>query len=242
MRSLVSIRRVGAAVAVAAGLVLAGALPAAAHVSVSTPDGAPGDFGKLIFQVPNESADADTTKVQVQLPTDTPFASVSTKPMPGWSVETETSRLDPPVDVDGVNLSEAVTSVTWTAEQGGGLPPDQFTEFEMSVGPFPEDVDSISFPTTQTYSDGEVVDWNQPVREGAAEPEHPAPTLDLASAEGSSTHAHQDDGTTAEAAPAPAADTSSSTDDMTARVLGGVAIVLAALALLLALRPRPRKS
>jgi uncharacterized protein YcnI len=241
MRSLVSLRRVGAAVAVAAGLVLVGALPAAAHVSVSTPDGAPGDFGKLIFQVPNESADTDTTKVQVQLPTDTPFASVSTKPMPGWTVETETSRLDPPVNVDGVNLSEAVTSVTWTAEQGGGLPPDQFTEFEMSVGPFPEDVDSMSFPTTQTYSDGEVVAWNQPVREGAAEPEHPAPTLDLAAAEGSGTHSHQD-GTTADAAPAPAADTSSSTDDMTARVLGGVALLLAALALLLALRPRPRKS
>jgi len=242
MRSLLSLRRVGAAVAVAAGLVLVGALPAAAHVSVSTPDGAPGDFGKLVFQVPNESDDADTTKVQVQLPADTPFASVSTKPMPGWTVETETSRLKPPVDVDGVNLSEAVTSVTWTAEQGGGLPPDQFTEFEMSVGPFPQDVDSIAFPTTQTYSDGEVVDWNQPVREGAAEPEHPAPTLDLVSAEGSGTHSHQDGGTAAEAAPAPAADTSSSSDDMTARVLGGVAVVLAALALLLALRPRPRKS
>ena len=242
MRSLVSLRRVGAAVAAAGGLVLVGALPAAAHVSVSTPDGAPGDFGKLVFQVPNESADADTTKVQVQIPAETPFASVSTKPMPGWTVETETSRLDPPVDVDGVNLSEAVTSVTWTAEQGGGLPPDQFTEFEMSVGPFPEDVDTMSFPTTQTYSDGEVVNWDQPVREGAAEPEHPAPTLDLASAESSGTHSHQDGGTTADAAPAPAADTSSSTDDMTARILGGVAIVLAALALLLALRPRPRKS
>ena len=241
MRSLVSVRRVGAAVAVAAGLVLAGALPAAAHVTVSTPDAEPGGFGKLVFRVPNESADADTTKVQVQLPTDTPFTSVSSKPMPGWTVETEQSRLDPPVDVDGVNLTEAVTSVTWTAESGGGLPPDQFTEFEMSVGPFPEDVDSMSFPTTQTYSDGEVVAWDQPMREGAAEPERPAPTLDLASAEGSGSHAHRDDGTTS-AAPAPAADTSSATDDMTARVLGAVAIVLAALALLLALRPRPRKS
>jgi periplasmic copper chaperone A len=241
MRSLASPRRVGAAVAVAAGLVLAGALPAAAHVTVSTPDAEPGGFGKLIFRVPNESADADTTKVRVQLPTDTPFSSVSTKPMPGWTVETESSRLRPAVNVDGVNLTEAVTSVTWTAESGGGLPPDQFTEFELSVGPFPDDVDSLSFPTTQTYTDGEVVAWEQPIREGAAEPERPAPTLDLAAAEGSAGHAHQDDGTTA-AAPAPAADTSSSTDDMTARVLGGIAIVLAGLALLLALRPRPRKS
>jgi periplasmic copper chaperone A len=241
MRSLSAFRRVGAAVAVAAGLVLVGALPAAAHVTVSTPDAEPGGFGKLIFRVPNESADADTTKVQVQLPTDTPFSSVSTKPMSGWTVETEQSRLRPAVNVDGVNLTEAVTSVTWTAESGGGLPPDQFTEFELSVGPFPDDVDSLSFPTTQTYSDGEVVAWEQPVREGAAEPERPAPTLDLAAAEGSAGHSHQDDGTTA-AAPAPAADTSSATDDMTARVLGGVAIVLAGLALLLALRPRPRKS
>jgi periplasmic copper chaperone A len=241
MRSLSAFRRVGAAVAVAAGLVLAGALPAVAHVSVSTPDAEPGGFGKLVFQVPNESADADTTKVQVQLPTDTPFSSVSTKPMPGWTVETEQSKLDPAVDVDGVKLTEAVTSVTWTAEPGEALPPDQFAEFEMSVGTFPEGVDSMSFPTTQTYSDGEVVAWEQPVREGAAEPEHPAPTVDLASAEGSSTHSHQDE-SSASAAAEPAADTSSATDDMTARVLGGVAIVLAGLALLLALRPRPRKS
>ena len=36
----------------------------------------------------------------------------------------------------------------------------QFEQFELSAGPFPKGVASISFPTTQTYSDGEVVDWD----------------------------------------------------------------------------------
>ena len=45
--------------------------------------------------------------------------------------------------------------MTWTAD-GEGLPPEQFAEFQLSVGPFP-DVDQIVFTATQTYSDGEVV-------------------------------------------------------------------------------------
>jgi uncharacterized protein YcnI len=223
MRTPVSSRRLAAAVAGAAGLVLVTALPAAAHVTVSSPDAAPGGFGKLVFRVPNESDSASTTKVQVRLPSDTPFASVSTKPMQGWTVEAEPTRLAKPVEMHGATITEAVTTVTWTADQGSALPPDQFAEFEMSVGTLPEHADSVSFPTTQTYSDGEVVRWNEPVKEGAAEPEHPAPTLEIAAA-----HAE---------AVAPASDTSATSapaggNDGVARGLGGAAVLLAAGALL----------
>jgi hypothetical protein len=43
-------------------------------------------------------------------------------------------------------------------------------------------VDALSFPAVQTYSDGEVVKWDQVAKDGADEPEHPAPTLKLAAA------------------------------------------------------------
>jgi periplasmic copper chaperone A len=226
MRKLVPARRLGAALAGAAGLILVTALPAAAHVSVSSPDAAPGDFGKLVFRVPNESDSADTTKLEVKLPTDTPFASVSTKPMPGWTVEANPVKLDEPVESHGVEVTKAVTTVIWTAEKGSALPPEQFAEFEISVGPFPEHVESMSFPTIQTYSDGEVARWTQPFKEGAAEPEHPAPTLEIASA----THT-EPVSPAAATSQAPASSEAADTDDTMARGLAGAALALAAVAL-----------
>jgi periplasmic copper chaperone A len=222
-------RRTAAVMAGAAGLVLAAALPASAHVTVSSPDAAPGGFGKLVFRVPNESDSARTTKLVVRLPADTPFASVSTKPVPGWAVEAEPTRLPQRVEVNGATVTEAVTTITWTAARGGGLPPDQFTEFEVSAGTFPEDTDSLAFPTIQTYSDGEVARWVQQVEPGAPEPESPAPVLELATAGGSSHH-----GGAAEPVSAGIAPVSASADggDPLARGLAGVAVALAAAALI----------
>ena len=138
-------------------------MPAAAHVTVSSPDAVPGGFGKLVLRVPTESDTASTTKVQIQLPADTPFAFVSTKPHPGWTVATTERTLAHPITAEGFTLSKAVATVTWTASgASAGIGPGQFDEFELSLGPFPTDVDTLSFPTTQTYSDGTVVTWDQP--------------------------------------------------------------------------------
>jgi periplasmic copper chaperone A len=233
MRRPLSPRRVAAAFAGAVGLVLLSALPASGHVTVSSPDAAPGGFGKLVFRVPNESDSATTIKVQVQLPTDTPFASVSTKPMPGWTIDAEPTKLPEPVDVNGATVTEAVTSVTWTAETAAGIAPEQFDEFEVSVGPFPEDVDAMSFPATQTYDDGEVVRWSQPVDPNASEaqePEHPAPTLELATAGESGhvdSHGGSAEGSEAENTEPVASTSAASGTDTVARTLGGIAVVLA---------------
>lgn len=235
MRIPVPTRRLAAAAAGAAGLVLVTALPAGAHVTVSSPDAEPGSFGKLVFRVPNESDSASTTKLEVQLPADTPFGSVSTKPVPGWTVEAEPTKLDQPVDVHGATVTEAVQTITWTAE-GEGLPPDQFMEFEVSVGPFPDGVDALTFPTVQTYSDGEVARWTQPVEEGAPEPESPAPVLQLASAPDSrgDSHGGSHEATAGDAEPASSTQAAAAGDDGSdpvARTLGGIAVVLAAAAL-----------
>src|SRR5215510_2023982 len=96
-----------------------GAGPASAHVTVSSTDAAPGGYGKLVFRVPNETDSAATTKVQVTMPIDAPFASVSTKPHPGWKVQVEEAKLPQPVEVGDVTLTDAVRTVTWTAEGPG---------------------------------------------------------------------------------------------------------------------------
>jgi uncharacterized protein YcnI len=202
------------------------ALDVYAHVSVSSPDAAPGGFGKVIFRVPNESKTANTTAITVQLPAETPFPEVSVGAVPGWAATTTTSPLPEPVEVEGFTVTEAVSSVTWTAD-GEGLPPEQFAEFQLSVGPFP-DVDQIVFTATQTYSDGEVVAWSDPTVEGQGEPEHPAPVLSL-------TATGQTDG---------ASDDGSDNDsDSVARALGiaGVALGAAGLAMGLSARQARRR-
>jgi periplasmic copper chaperone A len=193
--------------------------PAAAHVTVSSPDAAPGGFGKLVVRVPTESDTASTTRLQVQLPADTPFAFVSTRPHPGWTVATTERKLADPITAEGFTLSKAVATVTWTVSDAtAGIAPGQFDEFELSLGAFPSDVDTLSFPTTQTYSDGTVVTWDQASVEGQDEPEHPVPTLELATA--------------TQAADVTVPDTDAS--DGTALWLGGTALVVAAAGLVLA--------
>jgi periplasmic copper chaperone A len=219
------------AVVVPAGAALAMvAAPAGAHVTVSSPDAVPGGYGKLVFRVPNETDDAATVKLQVTLPTDTPFASVSTKPHPGWDVRVRDVKLPDPVKVGDLTLTDAARTVTWTAQPGNGLEPGEFDEFELSVGPIADDATELVFPAIQTYDDGEVVRWTQPTPDNGAEPEHPAPVLDLT---GADTHAEG-----ADAAMQVASAESDDTDgpgadatDATARTLavGGLAVGVVAL-------------
>jgi uncharacterized protein YcnI len=211
--------RLAAVLAGALAVVVLTAVPAAAHVTVSSPDATPGGFGKLVLRVPTESDAASTTKVQVQLPADAPFAFVSTKPHRGWTVATTERKLAHPITAEGFTLSKTVATVTWTASgASAGIGPGEFDEFELSLGPFPSDVDTLSFSTTQTYSDGTVVTWDQPSVAGQDEPENPAPTLELAAV------------TQAPDAIAPATHSS----DSTARWLAATALVVAAAALVLA--------
>lgn len=228
--SVSAFRRAATAAAVATGIVLISATGAAAHVGVSSPDAAAGGFGKLVFRVPSESDTAKTESVTVTLPSDTPFRFVSTKAIPGWTAETRTEKLDEPVTGDGFEITEAVTEVTWTAEPGSALNPHEFQEFEMSVGSFPEGVDQMSFPTVQTYSDGEVANWNQPTVEGEEEPEKPAPVLDLTEAAGGAGGAGAA-AAAADATPASAPVGTTEESDGVARMLGGAGLALGLLAL-----------
>lgn len=72
----------------------------------------------------NESDTAGTVKVEVQLPQDTPFRFVSTAPVPGWTAELTKESLPAPVEADGVTVTEAVRTVTWTADRGVQIGPE----------------------------------------------------------------------------------------------------------------------
>jgi len=176
-----TVRRAGTLVAVAGVAAFAFAGTASAHVTVVGDNGvAQGGFGVLTFRVPTESATASTTELKVAFPSATPISYVSTQPVAGWKATISTKKLATPVKTDDGTLDTYVSQVVWKATSpANAIKPGQFQMFNVSAGPLPASA-SVSFPATQIYSDGSVVRWNQ-ISAGGAEPDHPAPTLALAS-------------------------------------------------------------
>ena len=235
--------RRAAVLAVATATALAvGTGTAAAHVRVSSDDATPGGYGVLTFRVPNESDTASTVSLRIQLPTDSPLTFVQAEPVPGWSITTTTTQLDPPVEADGDTITEAVGVVQFSAADGAGIAPGQFQEFRLLGGPFP-DADSVSFSAVQTYSDGSEAAWIEPTTEGQAEPQYPAPVLSLTgSSDGeAAVDAHGSGGT-----PTPTPTDTASTEDggdglaVTALVLGGLGLLAGLAGLFLGLSARRR--
>ncbi|MEV5692573.1 YcnI family protein [Micromonospora globbae] len=169
------------AVGAVATAVLGFAAPASAHVTVNPKDATQGGYSRIAFRVPNESDTASTTKLEVVLPENAPVGSVSTMPVPGWTVAVEKRKVDPPIEVHGSQITEAVSKLTWTASGDAGIKPGQFQEFPVSLGPLPQ-VDRMVFKTLQTYSDGNVSRWIEEPTPGGEEPENPAPVLTLTAA------------------------------------------------------------
>jgi uncharacterized protein len=169
--------RLAVALTAAGAAVVALPLAAQAHVEVQ-PGAVPGgDFAVVAFRVPNERDNASTTRLRVILPQNRPLGSVQTTAMPGWKVQTATRKLAKPIQMFGAKVDRVVSQVTWTATQGG-VRPGQFQDFELSLGQLPKS-GKLTFTALQTYSSGEQVRWNEVSADGAAEPEHPAPTLQI---------------------------------------------------------------
>jgi uncharacterized protein YcnI len=232
--------RLAAAAGLVGAVLLVGASPAVAHVTI--PDPAPqGGFGIVTLSVPNERDDASTVTVEVQVPQDHPLAFVSVQPKPGWTATTTTRTLDEPIESEeGGQITEVVDTVTWT---GGEIGPGEFDTFSLSVGPLPSDVDELGFPTIQTYSDGDEVAWIEDTPASGEEPESPTPVLHLVAATDDD-HTHGDDGDDDDTATPPvddAGDDAGGSDGLAvaALVVGALGLVAGLGAITMARRPRP---
>lgn len=204
----------------AAALLTAGL--AAAHVTVQPGEAAKGGYTKVAFRVPNESPTAGTVKLEVTLPKDFPLSSVRTKPQPGWKASvTKVKNGD----------KDVVSTITWQADPGVRIAPDEFAEFEVSLGKLPTNTDKLVLPATQTYDDGKVVKWDAPPAAGGEEPEHPAPVLKLTAAAGDG-HGHGGAASTANASAKTTGHTeAAAATDTSARWLGGAGLAVGALGL-----------
>jgi uncharacterized protein YcnI len=222
---------IGVPAAIGAGLllVLAAPLSASAHVSIDPGQAEAGSYTVVTLKVPNESETATTNRVELSLPTDTPFTSVRYVPVAGWSAELVTTTLPEPVTIGESTITEAVTSVVWTADAGSEIGAGQLQLFPLSVGPVP-DTGSVALAADQGYTDGTTVSWN----ETADDAEHPAPVLyinDAPVADENSGHDATVEAAAAETGSAPA-------DDVLARVLGIAGLVVGAVGIVLAVTAR----
>ena len=151
--------------ALCAALVTALVVPSAAmaHAKVSPPVIQKGTDYVFTVAVPTESETASTTMVELTPPEG--FTIDAVTPTPGWEVNVEKS---------GSGESAVITKITWS---GGSIPPEQATNFAI-VGEA-ESEEDYALNVRQTYSDGEVVDWN-----GPEDSDTPAPVVEAKSSLG----------------------------------------------------------
>jgi len=226
-----------------AGLGLAVTVTAAgasAHVTVAAPGVTVGaSDAQITIRVPDESATASTVAVKVQLPLDHPLAGVLVAPTPGWTAKITQSKLATPIKTDDGEITEVVSEIDWTAATGQGIQPGFFGDFTIIAGKLPDNVPALTFKAIQTYSDGKVVSWIQePAPGSTAQPDFPAPVLQLAADTTATPTASASASPAASVSATPAASTSGASKGAatTGIVLGILGVVLGGVALLLTLR------
>ena len=170
-------KRLGATVALAVGVLVLFATPALAHVTIEPPEATVGSFRTLVFSAPNEStANANMVKFEVRFDVNHPIPLASVLPKTGWTPVVSKADIGTSLETEHGAVQDVVSSIVWS---GGSVPPGQFEEFSVLVGPLPAGVDVLLFPAVQTYSDGTEVRWDQQTFEERSKPANPAPVLTL---------------------------------------------------------------
>jgi uncharacterized protein YcnI len=153
----------GALVALAALTLAANAF---AHARVSPPVVVAKDSQVFTLAVPTEKANAQTTSIELTLPTG--FSIDSFVPSPGWKRS---------VQQTGSGDAAVIQKVTWT---GGSVPTGEDSAFSFLA--IADASKTYAFSVRQTYSDGSVVDWAGPESSNA-----PAPVVKAVSSLGGGT-------------------------------------------------------
>jgi len=229
--------RILVALAVAGVMVCALAAPAWAHVTVDPPSAPKGSTVKLSFLAPNEDPSAKMTELAVAFPTppQTPIPTVTVEAKPGWTVQVTTLKLTTPIVTDDGSISDIVSEIDWKAKTvADGIAAQQFGEFTIDADGLPDNENQVVFKAIQTYSDGKVVRWIDPVSPGGPPADNPTPILQLTNPGGSATP-------TSSAPTSNQTVAAASTKDNSARALAIVAIALGAVALILATAALMRK-
>jgi len=219
------------AVVVGTLLAVSAPLAASAHVSVNASSAAAGSYTVLTFSVGHGCEGSPTTTLSIDIPE--AITSVTPTVNPNWDVsKVSADASDTVVDGHGESSASRTGQIVYTAKTP--LLEGFRDTFELSMQ-LPADAagETLAFPVLQTCEVGET-QWNEIASEGAAEPDHPAPTIAVTAAT-ESAHGHGDAGANLTAAHA---SETSDTGDVVARSLGLGGLVVGAIGIALAVTAR----
>jgi len=210
--------------ALGAGVLLALAVPlsASAHVGVTASTTAAGAYSVLTFSVGHGCDGSPTQTIAITIPDG--IDAVTPTVNPNWTISRVMEPLDEPIaEEDGDQITERTSQVVYTANTP--LAADQRDTFQLSLALAGKEGDVLEFPTLQTCEVGET-NWTGD--------EVPAITLTAATA---------DEGHHGEAAePATTAEPAAASDDVIARVLGILGLVVGAVGIVIGVTARRRSA
>jgi uncharacterized protein YcnI len=156
-------------------LAAAFAAPAAAHVTLETPEARVNGPYKAVLRVPHGCGKTPTTAIRVRIPEG--VLGVKPKPNPGWTLTTVTAKYPKPVKLYHAELTEGVVEITWS---GGKLPDAWFEEFVFTgyISGELQPGTSLYFPVVQECEGG-VHRWIEIPAAGQPRSELPQPAPEL---------------------------------------------------------------
>jgi uncharacterized protein YcnI len=155
---------------------LVGIPGAQAHVTLTAAEASANSFHKAVFQIPHGCEGSPTVAIRIQIPDG--IIMVKPQPKPGWTISTDKTRVDPPLQgPHGERIAEVVKEVAW---RGGSLPDDQYDEFALQMRLPPKAGVVLVFPVIQQCESG-VNRWIERAQAGhhGHEVRRPAPQLRL---------------------------------------------------------------
>ncbi len=150
---------------------------AQAHVVLDEPAALAGTNYRASFRVGHGCDGSPTTAVTVYMPSG--FSGAKPLPKPGWNIAIETGKLAKPYTSHGKQVTEDVTSITWTAGKGNALPDGWFDEFVLRGG-LPAAAGPLWFRVLQVCEKGRM-DWAEMPASGSSTKgmKSPAALLDI---------------------------------------------------------------
>ena len=109
---------------IAAGLIVASATAAFAHITLEAQEAKVGSTYKAVLRVPHGCDGSATIKIRVQIPEG--VIAVKPMPKPGWTLATVKGKYAASYDYYGTPTNEGVKEVVWS---GGNLPDEFYDEF-----------------------------------------------------------------------------------------------------------------
>jgi hypothetical protein len=157
--------RVALAALVAGVPIALAAHPAAAEVKLVPDTGTQGYAAEIGFQVTEDRAPVYTTSIQIVMPDKDPIAEVYPLSNDTWGPKIDYVNLPTPLPgLHGASSDQVVSRITWLrfGKPAGPLTTSTVDEVRVSLGPLPQS-DNVRFLVVQTYSDGVVKRWVNPV-------------------------------------------------------------------------------